>query len=217
MTNTTARALGIIAAAGFLTAGCLQKDMTETWYVQPEGGVNWVVQESDVRSDAQAASDRQQEEGSYLAAVQAQDHPVARAFRELGLADVRTRLLRSAVPFVVVTDAKAGRIDELGQRLIVRLGLEGTSVLVRQGDSWQWTMTMRDPHAPNAPSPSDDMQALIDGMSDLKVVLVSGRFEEAAGFRIGSDRRVATMEDIDKQASNHQDDDPEIVVRLKWH
>src|ERR1051326_2069614 len=116
--------------------------MTETWYLEPEGAVNWVVQESDVRSDAQAAVDRQSEEGSYLGAVKCQDHPVARAFRELGLTEVRTRLLRATVPFIVVTDAKAGRIDVLGQRLIMRLGLSGTSVLVRQGDVWQWTLTM---------------------------------------------------------------------------
>jgi len=216
MATTHARALGLIAAVGFLTAGCLQKDMSETWYLEPEGPVTWVVQETDVRSDAQAVLDRQNEEGSYLAAVQRQDHPVARAFKEMGFIDVRTRFLRASVPFIVVTDAKAGRLDALGQRLITRLGLEGTSVLVRQGDVWQWTMTLRDPHAPNGVSPSEDMQALADGMNSLKVVLVSGRFEDATGFTIGSDHRVATIEDLEKQASNHQDDDPTIVLRLRW-
>jgi hypothetical protein len=216
MANIHVKALGIIVAAGFLTAGCLQKDMSETWYLEPEGPVSWVVQETDVRSDAQAASDRQNEEGSYIAAVQRQDHPVARAFRELGLADIHTRVLRANVPFVVGTDAKAGRIDTLGQRLITRLGLAGTSVLTRQGDTWQWTMTMRDPHAPDGVSPTDDMQALMDGMNALKVVLVSGRFEDASGFTISSDHRIATIENLEKQFSNHQDDDPTIVLRLSW-
>jgi hypothetical protein len=216
MANTTVRALGIIATAGFLTAGCLQKEMSETWYLEPEGPVSWVVQETDVRSDAQAVSDRQNEEGSYLAAVQRQDHPVARAFKEMGFIDVRTRFLRANVPFIVVTDAKAGRIDALGQRIITRLGLAGTSVLVREGDFWQWTMTMRDPHAPDGVSPTEDMQALMNGIGGLKVVLVSGRFDEAAGFTLGSDHRVATLEDPEKQAGNHQDDDPTIVLRLKW-
>jgi hypothetical protein len=216
MANVSVRALGIISAVGFLTAGCLQKDMSQTWYLEPEGPVSWVVQETDVRSDAQSALDRQNEEASYLAAVQRQDHPVARGFKELGFADVRTRFLRSAVPFIVVTDARAGRIDALGQRLITRLGLGGTSVLTRQGDVWQWTMTIRDPHAENGVSPSDDIQALMDGMNALKVVLVSGRFEDAAGFTISSDHRVATIEDLEKQANNHQDDDPTIVLRLKW-
>ena len=216
MTCTPLRALGIFAAAGFLAAGCLQKDMTETWYLEPDGSTSWVVQESDVRSDAQTALDRQNEEGSYLGAVERQDHPVARAFRELGFADVHTRFLRRAVPFIVVTDAKAGRIDVLGQHLIMRLGLEGTSALTREDDAWQWTMTMRDPHAPSGVQPSDDMQALLEGANALKVVLVAGRFEDASGFKISSDHRVATVEDLEKQAGNHQDDDPTIVLRLRW-
>jgi hypothetical protein len=216
MTNTPAKTLGIIAAVGFLTAGCLQKDMSETWYLEPEGGVSWVVQEADVRSDAQAAFDRQNEEASYLGAVQRQDHPVARAFKEMGLADIHTRFLRATVPFIVVTDAKAGRIDALGQRLIARLGLEGTSVLVREGEFWQWTMTVRDPHAATGVSPSEDMQALIDGVGNIKVALVTGRFEDAAGFTIASDHRVAKIADLEKQATNHQDDDPTIVLRLRW-
>jgi hypothetical protein len=200
---------------GLLTAGCLQKDVTQTWYVEPDGQVQWVIQESNVRSDAQAAGDRQREEESYLGAVQLQDHPIARGFRELGLTTVRTRLLRSSAPFTVMTDARAPQLDVLGRRLILGLGLEGSSVLERQGDAWQWTMTVRDPHADDKPG-AEDVMSLVDRLESLRVVLATGSFEDAAGFTIGPDRRVASLEDLDRQTMNRPDNDPMILLRLKW-
>ena len=58
MTKNMMKTLVIVAVAGLATSGCLQKDTTQTWYLDAEGQVNWVVIESDVRSDAQAAFDR---------------------------------------------------------------------------------------------------------------------------------------------------------------
>jgi hypothetical protein len=212
----TRQTLGALAVAGLMTTGCLQKDMSETWYLEPAGAVSWAVVETDVRSDAQAAFDRQNEESGYFSGVQRQDHPIARAFRELGFIDVRTRVLRDTVPYTVSTDAKAGRLDVLGQRLIMRLGLAGTSVLDRQADAWQWTFTVRDPHAENATAPvSEDLQTLMNGFEGLKVVLVSGRFEDAYGFTLSSDHRVAKIQKLDDQVNGH-DDDPVVVLRLRW-
>ncbi len=215
MATNTVKLLGMLSVL-LATTGCLQKDMTETWYVEPDGQVQWVVQETDVRSDAQSVLDRQREEDVYSATVKLQDHPIARGFRQLGFTDVHTRVLRPSVPFVVVTDAKAGRLDVVGRRIIAGVGLEGTSVLERTGDYWQWTMTVRDPRGGESKEPGDDVGALIDGLGSLHVVLAAGHFEDTSGFALSNDRRVASMQDLEKQISNHEDDSPLIVLRLKW-
>jgi hypothetical protein len=210
---TTRRWLGAVVTAGVVTSGCLQREVRETWRLQPDGGVMWSVLESEVRSDAQAVVDRQNEETAFLLAVQREDHPIARAFRELHFANVKTRLLEAVAPFTVFTGANAGRIDGLGQRLISAFWLQGTSVLTREGDTWQWTFSVRDPHAANVDAPvSDDLTSLMGGLSELRVVLSSGRFDEAQGFTLSGDRRIATFKDPDESSST----EATLVLRLKW-
>ena len=58
-------------------SGCLLKDVSELWYVDASGAVTWVVQETNVRSDANAAIDRHNEESVYWLAVQQERHPMA--------------------------------------------------------------------------------------------------------------------------------------------
>jgi hypothetical protein len=100
-------ALGGCGVAALLAAGCLQKDVSETWYVDALGGVTWVVTEKDVRSDANALPDRQQEESSYWMAVQQERHPIATGFMELGGTKLRTVVLRGEAP-LVQTEAYSG-------------------------------------------------------------------------------------------------------------
>ena len=73
-----------------LGGGCLQREVTETWYLDPSGAVTWSVIERDVRSDAQTALDRQNEEAAYWMAVQRDDHPVGRGMRLLDPVAIRT-------------------------------------------------------------------------------------------------------------------------------
>lgn len=206
------KALAVAGAAGVLTAGCLLKTTVHTWYLEPATGeVTWTVLEQDVRSDAKTAEDRHAEESAYWADVQAGTHVPARAFRELNAANLRTRVLRSRVPFSVVTDATFTTIDELGRRLIPLSGLSGSSVLERDGDSLQWTMAVRDPHA-EEPSASEAVSGLLADLDTLRVVLVSGQFESGVGFTLESDRRVARFVDPSGEAG----DDPLIMLRLRW-
>src|ERR1017187_8896443 len=118
-------AMLMAAVLPVMTAGCLIKDTTETWYLDPGGTVAWSVTEADVRSDAQSVTDRQNEETIYITAVRAQSHPMAKGLTALGPIDVRTRILRGTVPFTVVTDARFASIAALGQVLIQRCGLTG--------------------------------------------------------------------------------------------
>jgi hypothetical protein len=197
---------------GLLTSGCLLKDDTSTWYLDPTGAVSWSVVEKDVRSDAQTAIDRQNEELSYIGAARAQNHPVARGLNQLGPMELRTRLLRATVPFTVITEAKFAGIDRLGTQIISRSGLTGTSVLSRDPEGTTWTLTAIDPHAVNGASePDDDLSALpIDG---LKVVLLEGRFLSAEGFDLSADRRVATLLSFD---SDPFQDKATMALKLKW-
>ena len=213
----TARFIPAVAVALLVSAGCLQKDVTETWYLGANGAVTWVVTESDVRSDAQALADRQNEEQTYRLAFERQDHPVARGFRELGLGDVRTIVLRGDVPFTVRTEAKGTRIDVLGLRIIQRAGLAGTSTLERDGNAWVWNFSARDPHAENVTTPiDDDLSALLNDLDALKIVLVEGRFESSAGFTLSDDKRVATFIEPKDHREAEGADESVVTVRLRW-
>lgn len=212
-----ARHLPAIIVALTLTTGCLLKDTTETWYLSPTGAVTWVVTESDVRSDAQAAADRQNEEATYRLAFDRQDQPVARGFRGLGFTDVRTVVLRRDVPFTVRTEARGMTIGEIGLRILQRSGLAGNSTLVQNGNTWVWSFTARDPHAPDVTTAVDeDVAALVSDLNQLKVVMIDGHFEAASGFDLSSDHRVATIKDLDGRAAGTGPDDTVITLRLSW-
>ena len=210
----SARNLPGIIVALTLTTGCLLKDTTETWYLGATGTVTWVASESDVRSDAQAAVDRDNEETTYRLAVERQDHPVARGLRRLGFTDIRTVVLRRDAPFSVRTEARGVGIGELGLRILQQAGLAGNSTLVRNGNTWVWSFTARDPHAPDVTTPVDeDVAALVSDLSQLKVVMIDGRFEAASGFELSSDQRVATF----KEPAGRDDADATVItLRLSW-
>lgn len=201
-----------LAILGTVASGCLLKDEVHTWYVDRTGGVVWVVAEKDVRSDAQAAVDRDEEEAAYWAAVRSEMHPMARGLRLLGAEAMRTRAVRAESPFTVLTEGRFTGLGELGQRLIVHAGLRGSSIVTRAEGSWEWTMTVRDPHATGDPVErvDDGVLALLAGLDQLQIVLVSGRFEEASGFTLSPDRRIASMNE------SPQSDESIIRLMLRW-
>ena len=206
----------LITLASFVASGCLVKDVTETWYVDAGGAVTWVVLEKDVRSDANAPKDRLDEESVYWTAVQQNSHPTAAAFHELGATRPRTVVLRDEPPYTVQTEGRFSGLDVLGQRLIAGFGASGSSVVTRDGTTWEWTMIVRDPKASGATvEPSKNVDDVTTSLDELKVVLVSGRFESAEGFSISSDRRSATWAVKDPEASKG-DENPTITLRLKW-
>lgn len=94
------------------------------------------------------------------------------------------------------------------------MGLSGSSVLVRDADAWQWTMTIRDPHAADSRiDPENAIMSLAESLASLKIVLVSGRFESAEGFVLAGDHRVARF---DEKATNPAGENPTVVLRLRW-
>ena len=211
---TLRHTLPALVAAALFSGGCLLKDVSETWYIAEDGAVTWTVIEKDVRSDAKSAVDRQNEEMGYYEAVVKEDHPIARGFRATGAADIRTRVLRGELPYTVVTEGRFTGLDVLGQRLIAATDLEGTSAIVRDGDAWEWTFSVRDADTPEGdPSANDDADALLNDMDTWQAVLAGGRFESAQGFTLSSDKRVATF---DENQFKDAADDVVIVLKLRW-
>ena len=130
------------------------------------------------------------------------------------MSSVRTRILRDEVPFSLVTDAALPAIDELGRRLIAGFGAIGTSVLERDGDTWIWTLTVREPRD-GEPEP-DTIEGIgeLCGLFDtLHVMLTRGHFESAIGFDLDSNRRVAA---IDKTHFEGVDEGKEVMLSLRW-
>lgn len=213
--TTKWRLTAVVAIAAALVSGCLQKEERHVWYLDAaSGSVSWVVFEHDVRSDQKDLAKRLAEEASYRRNVLAETHGAARAFRALGGSNLRTLVVRSDVPFSLVTDAKFPSIDELGRRLIAQLNGVGTSVLERDGKSFIWTWKAREgDDTPDRPSDDDLDSYFFSLFESLRVVLPSGRFETAAGFTLDDGDRVAI---IDKQQFDDADKNIEIVLSLRW-
>jgi hypothetical protein len=111
-----------LVAVTIAAGACIQRDVTEAWYVDANGGVTWVIQEQNVRSDAQSPVDRRTEEGEYWLAVQQDRHGMAEGLRELRGDGMRTVILRAESPYAVQTEARFRGLDILGQRLIAAIG-----------------------------------------------------------------------------------------------
>ena len=201
-------------AASFLVSGCLLKSTTQVMYVDASGGVTWAITETDVRSDANSLTDRQQEESVYWQAVQQERHPVAAGLQELGGTKLRTTVLRGEVPYTVRTEARFSGLDEVGRRLLAAVGTLGVSTVTRQGDRWEWKVVSRDPNSSGSVvEPSDGVSAVVGEFSSIKIVLVAGRFESAEGFTLSTDRRVATF---DEKSVESQQEAPAVMIKLVW-
>jgi hypothetical protein len=213
ITRTIAALTLTIAAS--LASGCIVKDVTETWYVDANGAVTWVVQEALVRSDAKAPEDRLREEAEYWLAVQQDRHPSAMGFRELGAAKVTTTALRGEAPYTVQIEARFPAIDALSQRIIAAIGGNGYATLERSNGKTVWTFVLRDPSAiDGVGDPGEGLMDLLNGMEKLRVVLVGGRFESAEGFELSADRRTAVLNF--KEPGPDSKESPTVTLRLEW-
>jgi len=210
------RIVAVTVAWALAAAGCMQKEMTSTWYLDPDLSVLWSVLERDVRSGSDTTGDRQREEGQFSSDVRQQNHPVSRGIRQLGPSSVRVRLLRDKVPFTVLTDATFPSLKVLGERLLGRLGLPGYSSVGVTNDGYEWTLSI-DPHSVVHEDSLDEDLAELFGAETIRIALGEGTFVPADGVELSADRRIAIfpitewLENLDKNTSESP-----TVFTLRW-
>ncbi len=208
--RTLLAAIVTILAAG--SAGCLAKATTQTIQLSPEGTVNWVVIEREVRSTESDPAARAAEEREYLGAARQSRHPMGEALAALAPSSVRTTIYRDRRPFLVLTEAEFDRIDWLAQRALDRLGVPGTSVLERTSAGWCWTLTA-DLTAEADGDTGDVLIPLVDTEGPLRVVLTKGRFTAATGFRLVNDGSAAEL--IERNGDEGQERE-RLILSLTW-
>jgi hypothetical protein len=210
--------LGVAALVAVVIpeSGCLQKDVTEAWYLEPNGAVTWQVAEQYVRSDGDSLEARHAEEQAYIDAVRVGRQPVARGLMRLGVTMPETRIVRGTAPFAVVTDGHFSDIGMLGRQLLAATGNGGSSILQQSAGTFTWTLTVIDNgQGDSSVGDHDDaLPALLADFEHLRIVLIDGHFTSAQGFELSSDRRVATLTAFSDEA--RLSNDPTLVIGVSW-
>ncbi len=186
---TVVRVLGVVTLA-VLSSSCLRKEIVSTWYIEADRRVVWSIAERDVRSDAGSPDDRDADEDDFIAAVRANDHAVARGLRQLTPAPLTSRILRDRPPFSVITEAGFPSLATLGERLIGRFGLRGSSVVAFTREGFEWTWTLDADIRVDEDSLDDDLGAVFESPV-IQLALAQGRFLESPGVTLSEDHRLA--------------------------
>lgn len=205
------RALLIPTFVAALSAGCLQKETSQTWYLSPDGGVIWTMSELNVRSDEADAVAREREEQGYIHAVQADMHGPAAAFRALDAQVVRTRVIRAERPFGVITEARFTSVRAMVAKLLTELRAPGDVTLTNEGSRTTLRIRINIAEMPENEEETSPMSALADG--NCRFILTDGKFVSAKGFKLQNKDREAVPDDNLEAASAA---DGFIELMLAW-
>ncbi len=202
----------IILSVALLATACMVGEATHRIYLEPDGGVSWVVHEHELRSTSGPA-ERDAEETAFLADALLGLHPVARAFDLLGPASVDHRLLRADRPFELRTDARFHSVEELVIDLFDQLGLNG-AVSLRSDDGVTHLEVVIEPCCGDYDLPDDDILALADDLSSYRIVMTEGRFVQAVGFDLLEEGVIAAP--IDSEVDCEDQPEKPLVLSLSW-
>jgi len=186
-----------VLALTFGSTACLVKETTHRVYLSPSGSVAWMVLEQGVRSDEEDSTKQRREEREWLDAVVRDAHPVTQGLRRLGAERLSTHLLRSERPYMVLTDARFARVDEVIQRLLEECGLRGTATLQTEGQATTLAVSV-DLSSLDDPEPETEspVVALLEDLDRYRFALTEGRFVGATGFDIIENGAAATLQEI---------------------
>jgi hypothetical protein len=193
--------LAVAALAAMVgSTGCLVKETTHRVYLSPSGSVDWMVLEESVRSDENDPTKRSNEEREWLAAIAADTHPVAEGLRRLGPDELSTRLLRPTRPYMVLTDARFARVDQVIARLFEELGLRGEATLQTdaRGTTLSVSVELASLDEPG-PEPESPAAALLEDFDRYRFVLTDGTFVAAMGFDILENGAAATLHELPEE------------------
>jgi hypothetical protein len=172
--------------------GCLEKETTQTLYIERDGSVTWEVLERNVHSSADKLDDRLREEGEYLKRALGGRPEIVEGLIDIGGTDVRAELLRDRSPFSLRATARFQDLEHALTGLFAAADIGADVQLEAVGDRRVLTIT-----------PTDlEMQSEQEGpvlelfRSDGFLFVVSvGEFQEANGFSIEQGGRLAAWSD----------------------
>jgi hypothetical protein len=183
-------AIFVLATNILASNGCLASRTSHVLYLSPSGAVTWTIHDRDVHSDASERSQRAQEEGDFLRAVQHRTHGPLLALEALGGRNATTDLVRTERPWDAVTTAEFDRIDGLFDALLRELGVEGRASLTSAGRQTTLHIAWREDGPDVEESP---VVELLELLAETRVVLTEGRFVAAEGFVVSKDGREASL------------------------
>lgn len=215
MTRTTVL---IALWAALAATGCLQKDTTSTIYLRPDGSFDWVVLEQNVRSDETDPAKRNAEEHAYTDAVARDQHAVAEGFRALGAQNVRTRVVRGTRPYAVVVDARFDSLTSIFESMLAGCDVPHEIGMTTQGGITTWRLWADVGPEGEKLQGQEDCGAAFGGLDDaldFTVVLESGTFTGATGFKLdGTDK--ATVDDDATASEALKKNNGQVVFSLSW-
>ncbi len=187
------------------STGCLEKDVTHTLYVERDGSVTWEVFERDVYSSADNSEDRLREERDYLRHAAAGRPDIVQELTEIGGTNAHAELLRDRRPFSLRATARFQDLEHALTGLFEATEIDADVRLQSVGDRRILTITPLD-LGPRL----DDEDSLLElfRADDLRFVMAVGEFEQAEGFTIEDEGRVAVW--------TGETDDPGKRFRLIW-
>ena len=183
--------IGALAVASSLTTGCLQRETSHTLYLAPDGSVEWVTLEANVRSDEAEVGKRLIEEQGYIGAALLGAHGAARGLAALDpQMPVRTTIVRDERPFLILTSARFASIDRVLTRVFTELGIRSSASVVRGAN--ETTLRVRLDFSQPLDEAETPVSQLTDNIEHLRIVLSEGRFGAVSDFDL-TDGTSATL------------------------
>jgi len=172
--------------------GCLEKETTQTLYIERDGSVTWEVLERNVYSSAAKQPDRVREEEEYLRLAQAGRPVIVEGLIDIGGTDVYAELLRDRSPFSLRATARFQDLEQALSGLFAAADIGARVRLESAGDRRILTIT---PTGIQSDSEDDGPVYELFRSDVLRFVVSAGRFEEGNGFTVAPDGRVAVWSD----------------------
>ncbi|MEX1128599.1 MAG: hypothetical protein WEB50_08550 [Vicinamibacterales bacterium] len=204
--------------AGVLAAGCLQKEVTHTLYLSPDGAVRWTVDEAGVYSDEEDVGKRIAEEQGFIGPALIGEHTTAQGFRAMGPDGlVRTTVVRDERPFHVITETHFFRADRAFERLLKGVGIRGSASLVIDGN--RGSLRIRFDYS-REPEPGQEQGGpvvrMLEDLDELRFVLTEGKFIAGGGFDVPDRAKAVISREWIEAASKAEDEKRAIELVLTW-
>lgn len=198
-----------------LCSACLLKDEQNTLYLSPDGSLEWVVLETNVRSDSQSLIEREREEQEFLEKALRGENEAALRMRALGGWRVESQVLRAERPYDVITSARFDSIADLfrsastEEEVPSEIEMENDGEITRlilhfgpfpaeedaSNDKSNVEQDLSDEGSSEEQNVSEGVPFELLVGEDLRIILTDGHFLDAEGFQVSASGDMATLPD----------------------